>query len=145
MYVLDNDTTRHFFAGSNASVVDRVLAAPRRSIFLPIIVVQEQLKGRLGVIAQLNASNASDNAKLPFAYKLLTKTIEDLAEFPVLPYTEEAARLFQSWPPAVKRAGTHDCLIAAIAVSGGFTVVTCNTRHFESIPDILLEDWSITG
>ena len=46
-------------------------------------------------------------------------------------------------PAAIKRLGTHDCRIAATAIVSGFTVVTCNTRHFQPIPDVQVEDWSL--
>jgi len=35
-----------------------------------------------------------------------------------------------------------DLLIAAFCLAGGYTVVTNNTRHFEVIAGLLIEDWS---
>lgn len=37
--------------------------------------------------------------------------------------------------------GTMDMLISAHAKSEGVTVVTHNTREFERVPDLKLEDW----
>ena len=37
--------------------------------------------------------------------------------------------------------GTMDMLISAHAKSEGLTVVTHNTREFERVPDLKLEDW----
>lgn len=110
---------------------------------MPVIVAEEELKGRLKVIAGLNAAIPRDGYKFTEAYYYLTKTIEDLAVFRILPYTEEAESLFRSWSPAQRRPGTRDCRIAAIAITNGFTVVSCNTKHYETIPGIKLEDWSL--
>ncbi len=41
------------------------------------------------------------------------------------------------------RLGTRDCRIAATAIVSGFTVITCNTRHFQPIPSVRVEDWSV--
>lgn len=142
MYVLDTDTTTHFFSGSNQSVSRHVLSVSPSDIWLPVIVAEEQLKGRLKVIAGLNAAIPRDGSRFIAAYQFLIKTIEGLAAFRILPYTEEAENLFRSWSPAQKRPGTRDCRIAAITVTNSFTLVTCNTRHFESIPGIKIEDWS---
>ena len=34
-----------------------------------------------------------------------------------------------------------DLLISATAISNGMTLVTHNTKHFENIPNLKLEDW----
>jgi len=129
--------------GSRPSITSRVLAVPTADIYMPVIVAEEELKGRLKVIAGLNAAIPRDGYKFTEAYYYLTKTIEDLAVFRILPYTEEAESLFRSWSPAQRRPGTRDCRIAAIAITNGFTVVSCNTKHYETIPGIKLEDWSL--
>lgn len=38
--------------------------------------------------------------------------------------------------------GAYDVLIAGHARSGGLTLVTNNTREFERVPGLLVEDWS---
>jgi tRNA(fMet)-specific endonuclease VapC len=34
-----------------------------------------------------------------------------------------------------------DLLIAAVALARDLTLVTHNTRHFQEVPDLRLEDW----
>ena len=141
MFVLDSDTTTLFFNG-NEKVVQRVLAAPDDAIYLPAIVVEEQLRGRMALLASLNPARMSDRPKVPLAYDLLLKTVRDLRRFEHLPYTAEMEALYQSWPAAVKRMGTRDCRIAATALVLGFTVITCNLSDYQPIPDVRTDDWN---
>ncbi len=141
MYALDTDTLTLHFRG-HPQITRRVLATPRNDLWLPAPVVEEQLRGRLSTLAALNAARPTDSRKLPQAYGDLLETLRLLHGFQHLPYTAEAEALFQSWPAAVKRVGTRDCRIAATALVHGFTVVTCNLTHFQTIPGVSLEDWS---
>ena len=129
MYALDTDTLTLHFRG-HPQITRRVLATPKSALWLPAPVVEEQLRGRLSMLAALNAAHPSDSLKLPQAYQDLLEALQALNGFQLLPYTPEAEALFQSWPAAVKRIGTRDCRIAVAAITHGFVVVTCNTRHF---------------
>ena len=61
------------------------------------------------------------------------------ADFVALPFDEEAARAFASVAASLRGAGrkasarTFDALIAAIAVSNGLAVHTCNPADFTGI------------
>ena len=68
MFLLDNDTTSLLFRGRNNILNKRVLAVPATDIWLPVIVVEEQHRGRLGVIAKLNPNLPRDSALIPIAY-----------------------------------------------------------------------------
>ena len=142
VYALDNDAYSQFLQG-HERITSRILSVPRDAIRLPAIVVEEQVRGRLAVLAGLNSSRAADRNRIPQAYELLLKTILTCNLFPLLSYTPEAETLWQSWPSAIKRLGTRDCRIAASAITKGLTVVTCNLRHFTPIPNIKVEDWSV--
>jgi predicted nucleic acid-binding protein len=141
MYVFDSDAYTRFQQGDSKITV-RSLAAPKGSIWLPAIVVEEQLRGRMSVLAGLNSKIEKDSQRVPAAYALLLKTVFDLNAFPHLAYTAEMEALYQSWPVAVKRLGTRDCRIGATAIVHGFTVITCNLSHFQPMPNVRLEDWS---
>jgi len=141
MFVLDSDTLTLSLQG-NPKITRRILAARDKEIWLPAIVVEEKLRGRMAYLSSLNPNRASDSLKVPSAYDLLLETVSDLQQFPHLPYTAEMETLYQSWPAAVKRLGTRDCRIAATAIIHGFTVITCNLGHFQSMPDVQIEDWS---
>ena len=141
MFVFDSDTLTLSLQG-DSTIARHVLAAPHGSIWLPAIVVEEQLRGRMASLSNLNPNRASDSLKVPSAYGRLLKTVSDLQQFPHLAYTAEMEELYQSWPAAVKRLGTRDCRIGATAIIHGFTVITCNLSHFQPMPAVQIEDWT---
>lgn len=141
MYVLDSDTLTLSLQG-NTKIARRILAVGDKVIWLPTIVVEEQLRGRMSAISALSPARVSDQAKTPLAYDLLLETVRDLRRFQHLPYTAEMEDLYQSWPTPVKRLGTRDCRIAATAIISGFTVVTCNLSHYQPIPNVKMDDWN---
>lgn len=62
-----------------------------------------------------------------------------LAEFPVMPFDEPAARAYALVP---FRRGKLDRLIAAHALALEATLVTSNVRDFDDVPGLKLENWA---
>ena len=93
MYLLDNDTYSQFQQGQE-KITARLLSVPRSSLWLPAILVEEQLRGRLAVLAGLNPTRSADALRVPQAYGLLLKTLRDLQDFQHLPYTLEMEALY---------------------------------------------------
>lgn len=75
-------------------------------------------------------------------YEFLLRLYHDLHRFAIQSYSPEADRVYSAMAPAIKRHGSNDCRIAAIAIAHGCIVVTANTRHFEKIPGLTIEDWT---
>jgi tRNA(fMet)-specific endonuclease VapC len=72
--------------------------------------------------------------------------IEDLCtDLRVLEFDESCALQFGKLRGELKRLGTPinavDLLIAAVALRHDLTLVTHNTRDFERVPGLRLEDW----
>ena len=69
-----------------------------------------------------------------------------LSRIRVIPI-KDAILLFAKEKARLRKAGTavedFDLLIGATAVKAGFTMVTENTRHFQKIEGILLENWVV--
>lgn len=80
--------------------------------------------------------------QLPVAYDLLLDIVRDLNRVSILRYDDDANQIFRAWPASLKRAGSQDCRIAAVALANGFTVVTSNTKHFAKI-GVSYEDWTL--
>ena len=138
MYIFDTDTYSNFLRG-NALIRQRVSQVPRGSVYLCAITPEEVLRGRLDYINQLRSQQPS---KLPVAYDLLLDVVRDLNRASILRYDDDAAQIFSSFPAAIKRVGSQDCRIAAVALANGFTVITSNTRHFAKI-GVAAEDWNL--
>ena len=66
--------------------------------------------------------------------------------FPILAYDEVAATWHARERARLERAGKTppfvDCQIAAIAFRHDLTLVTTNTKHFESFAGVRLTDWT---
>jgi len=84
-----------------------------------------------------------------FRSQRVAHNLDVLAEFvagiEVIPFDTEAARAYGTLCAELLRmgrpTGEKDALIAAIAKRHGATLVTHNTRHFQHISDLVLEDW----
>ena len=67
------------------------------------------------------------------------------ARLDVLPYDLEAAnhtgRIRAELARMGKPIGPYDAMIAGHARSRGLTVVTANTREFERVPGLVVENW----
>ena len=69
-----------------------------------------------------------------------------LSNIAVLPFDADAAREYGTIRRALESAGSpigaNDCLIASHARSRGLTLVTNNTREFERVPGLRIENWA---
>ena len=69
------------------------------------------------------------------------------AQFQVLPFDTKASRIAGEIRANLEQQGTpigqNDLKIAAIAVANDFTLVTHNTREFERIDGLKVEDWEV--
>jgi len=64
----------------------------------------------------------------------------------ILDYTVEMAKRFAKIKIKLesigKIVGDSDIMIAATAIEAGLILVTNNTRHFQNIPNLVVEDWT---
>ena len=71
-----------------------------------------------------------------------------LSTYTVLPFDEEDALIFGEIRSILYRQGLpigpYDMQIAAQGLSKNLTVVTHNTKEFIRIPNIKIEDWTLT-
>jgi tRNA(fMet)-specific endonuclease VapC len=129
MYALDTNTLSYFFKGIGR-VRDRLLATPPAQIAIPSIVIFELEFG-------LTRSSRFE------------QRLEQLQEFVslavLLPFGAAEARASAQIRDELERSGIpigpYDLLIAGTALSHGAILVTHNTREFERVRGLELEDW----
>ena len=117
----DNETV----CSKHDSVLQR-----RIPCIIPIMVHYEVLRG-------LEANDAKKQLGI-FQEFCETVLIPELT----LDDTVAAAKIYAYRKNRGLPVGDADILIAAQCVARGYTLVTNNTKHFEGIDDLLLEDWT---
>ena len=127
-YLLDTDTVSYFLKGN-----------PK---------LRKRLSNTLGQWG-ISAITHSELATLLFATKnrqLEDILVEFLKDVETVPFTKsdalEAGRLKARLKSSGVPIGPADTYIAGHALSLGLTLITNNTKHFENVPDLKLENWS---
>jgi tRNA(fMet)-specific endonuclease VapC len=130
-YVLDTNIISYALNG-NAAITAKIKAVTSLgdTAIIPLIVYYEVRRG-------LISSGATTKAR---AFDVLC----DKLNIPALTVSdmETAADIYAER----KRQGTPiddaDLLIAAQAITNGYTLITHNIRHFENISGLTVEDWT---
>jgi tRNA(fMet)-specific endonuclease VapC len=97
---------------NHVNVVPRIAFVPPDSVFVTIITIEEQLRGRLAVISKI--SNKPE--KFGIAYDYLFDSLSDFHRLNLL------------------RFDSQDLKIASIAISQQSTLLTRNYRDFVQVP-----------
>lgn len=130
MYLLDTNVCVSIING-NKSVM-KSFSRKRNDCALPIVVAAELYKG------------AYCSTRIDSNLLVLNNFLRML---PVIELDLEEAETFGQIQSELKMIGRPtgdlDALIAAIARSNFATLVTHNTKDFENIPGLLLEDWLV--
>lgn len=131
LYLLDTNIVSYFIKGNHPKLSTRMkLAFNKQDIAISAITRAEIRYGQA-----LMASN--DKRHKPI--NLL------LEEIPTLPWTTEVADHYGQVKGQLQRQGTPigemDTQIAAHALAENLILVTHNTKHFDKVSDLKLEDW----
>ncbi len=139
MYLLDTNSISNYLdqRRQHGTLQQRIGDQLVGTVFISVISLEEILKGALASI-----NKTRQQPTLIANYQRLTILFNGLHQFPLLPYTEQADQLYQSLPSVIKRIGTQDCRIAAIASTTGMTIITSNTNDFQRITLAPIEDWT---
>jgi len=139
MKAFDTDILTEILAG-NPAYAARLANVPLADQAVPIVAVEEILRGRLNTIRQAEAGKT--RVTVEQAYSLFEQTLNDVAQLTVLSFTPPAQQLVKEWRKKKIRGSTHDLRIAAICVVRPATLVTRNRRDFEQIPGLSVELWA---
>ena len=132
MIILDTNICIAYLNGTPAGVVARVSQAVNQQevVAVPAVVASELFYGAYKSI------RVNEN---------LERLRKFLAGVELLDFDLAAARVAGQVKSEIERlgkpTGSFDLLIAATAIRHGATLVTHNTRHFENIPNLKLDDW----
>ncbi|MDR2975511.1 MAG: PIN domain-containing protein [Propionibacteriaceae bacterium] len=127
----------------DTSVLIDLLRATSR----PIRAKFQAAAGRIGVstvsVMELEYGIARSND--PVGNREKTESLLRLTQ--ILPFTLDAAQNAGQAPSVLATSGMSiglfDSLIAGHARSQGLVLVTNNVREFESVPDLLVENWLV--
>jgi tRNA(fMet)-specific endonuclease VapC len=123
----------------NPPFVARAAAIPVHLQAVPVIVIEEVIRGRLNIIRHAEAGKAKVN--LERAYELFQETFSKTRWLQVLSYTASAESLYRQWRQQGIRVSTHDLRIAAICVANNAKLISRNRRDFERVPGLAIEFW----
>ena len=139
MYLLDTSVVSNFLDERRyyPQLTTKILSQPPEQIFISIITVEEILQGALASVQK-----AKRKPSVTKAYQYFDDLFSALHRFQILSYTPEAEDIYQLLPAKIKRIGTQDCRIAAIALANNFTVISVNVNDFVSIGLTKVEDWT---
>ena len=137
LYVLDTDILS-LYQHAHSVVCQNVTNHPHNEIAITVITVQEQLFGWYHLLGQTKKPD-----QLAIVYQSLAETLQFLARWPILSFSEPAILRFEQLLTMKLNIGKMDLRIAAIALQLGHTVVTRNTRDFRRVPGLSIEDWTV--
>jgi tRNA(fMet)-specific endonuclease VapC len=131
LYLLDTNILSYFIKGINPALTRRMAQAMQAQTIVTSVICRAELRYGLGLMAH------DDKRRAPVDLLLL--------ELPALPWTTAAADSYGEIKALLKRQGfpigEMDTQIAAHALAEDLILVTHNTRHFDKVPGLKLEDW----
>jgi len=139
MIVFDTDILVEILRG-NPAIVERAAGFSSNEQSISVVVGEEILRARLNAIRQAEAGNL--RITLPRAYELFERSLQELRNFAVLPFTSDAESLFHEFRSRKIRVATHDLRIAAISIAHRVKLVSRNRRDFDRVPGLDVEYWS---
>lgn len=133
IYYLDTNIIIYALNDKKSSVWNKLKEIPSMSIVIPEIVLAE---------LEFGARKSKDYEK--------NKRIQEmfLSSFEIVPFcgkkmAESYGKIRWDLEKSGKIIGSNDLLIAATVLAEGGTLVTHNTKEFNRIKDLDIEDWVI--
>ena len=139
MFLLDTNALTDLFK-DNTKILARLRTIPDdRSVVTSLISRIEILEGRFASIMK-----AANRVELLNAAARLAIDEQMLSTIDVLPLSEFVSDEFERLRTnrKLKKIGRGDLLIACFALAHEATLVTRNTRGFEQIPELKIENWA---
>jgi tRNA(fMet)-specific endonuclease VapC len=119
-----------------ARLVERMTLEKSQTFAIPIVAVEETMRGWLAAIAKERQA-----VRQVFAYRELSGLFEFFASFPIAAFDRESAKCFEALQVAKIRIATRDLKIASTALANNALLLTANRRDFEKVPGLRFENW----
>jgi len=130
-YFLDTNIIIYFIKGSFPALLKHLKKVPEASIVLPSVVLAE---------IEYGARKSNDYDKTIKTYKAFTSF------FQTAPFEWSASETYGKIRADLESKGcmigANDCMIAAIVLANDGVLVTHNTKEFERIEGLNVEDWT---
>ena len=131
-YLLDTNILSDFIRGNHPVLMRRMVTAMQAQTIATSAICRAEIRCRQALMA------TNDKRHKPINLMLL--------ELPALGWTADAADRYGEIRAQLRQQGAPcgelDTMIAAHALVNKLTLVTHNTRHFERIDGLALEDWT---
>lgn len=128
-YVLDTDILVYFFK-NDKNIFEKISTVPPSQLATTIFNETELLYGAF------NSERIEQNIK---------KINETMKDIEILEFSRDASLIFAENKAALKKKGSMlhdmDLLIASVTLANHSVLVTNNTKHFERIRGLKLENW----
>lgn len=129
-YLLDTNTCIRYINGRSTTIAMRIQALAKNEAVLCSVVVAELIFGA---------------KRSQYPEKTLAKQHQFIDLFRSLPFDDTCAEYYATIRADLTARGTpiggNDLMIAATAQASNLILVTHNTREFERVADLNLEDW----
>ena len=130
-YLADTNILGYFARAVQGPLQQRMLTAMERQEVAISVITRAETRYGLGLL------NSSDKRRHSIGMLL--------EEYPALPWTADAAdrcgEVASHLQLIGKTIGVMDTQIAAHALAENLILATHNTRHFERVPGLRIEDW----
>lgn len=135
--VLDTDHFSELVRSSRAGArLQAEIEDQQAQVFVTVITAQETFEGWFALINRQKAG-----MEQTAAYAQFVKSLETLVKFAILPFDEDAARVFARLQQRRIRIGTMDLKLASICLAHEATLLTRNMVDFAKVPDLRVENW----
>lgn len=129
-YMLDTNVCIDYLKGNSEKIRDRIISAPEDTLCISAITFSELMFG---------VENSSNREKNLVALNFFLLKID------IVPYDDQAAAAYGEIRKQLKQEGNliggMDMLIAAHARASDSVLVTHNTREFNRVQGLKIEDW----
>ncbi len=132
-FLFDTNAVISLLGQKSEALTDRVLACSEGEIGIPAIVSHKLYFG------------AYKSQKVSFNLETIRLLLRD---FVVLPFDDEDSRQAGEVRAELRKSGSpigpYDVLIAGQAKARDLILISNNVREFEHVPDLQLEDWTVS-